>query len=61
MMTTVYGIWRTEVAVEYMRKLLAVELGAGGNVQMPNWELDQLEEIHYAVKMVTQAIKNRSE
>jgi hypothetical protein len=59
-MSTAYGIRKTEGAVQYLRKLLAVEFGAVDDVQMPDWELDLLEEMHYAVKLVAQAIKNKS-
>jgi hypothetical protein len=61
-MSTLNGIWRTEFAAEYLRKLLAVEFGTVEDVEiMPDCPLDFLEELHYSVKLVTQAIKNKSE
>jgi hypothetical protein len=60
-MSTSYGILKTEGTVQYLRKLLAVELGHGEDVQMPDWDLELLEEMHYNVKVVAQAIRNKSE
>ncbi len=60
-MSTAYGIQKTEGTVDYLRKLLAVEFGHGEDVQMPDWDLELLEEMHYNVKVVAQAIKNKSE
>jgi hypothetical protein len=54
-----YGIQQTEVITRYLRKL-AVELGEGEAVELPDWSVDGLEELHFAVKLVKQAIENKS-
>jgi len=58
-MLTSIGICSTEVVVDYLRKLLAVECGEGKEPQLPDWDVNFLEELYYNVKLV--AIKNKSE
>jgi hypothetical protein len=62
-MSPTNGIRDTEIVASYLRKLLAVELGDGvsGELDLLNRSLDFLEELHYVVKVVAQAIKNKSE
>ena len=62
-MSPTNGIRDTEIVASYLRKLLAVELGDGvsGELDLLNRSLDFLEELHYVVTVVAQAIKNKSE
>ncbi len=61
-MLQLYGIQQTELIAIYMQKLLAHELAeADWDLQMPNCQLDFLEELHYTIKLVIQALKNQSE
>jgi hypothetical protein len=55
-----YAIQHTESVALYMRKLLAAELGNGGTVEIPDWPLNFLEELHFTIKLVKQAIENKS-
>ena len=55
-----YGIQQTEILTDYLRNLLAVELAEGDSVELPLWPLEILEEVHFAVKVVRQAIENKS-
>jgi len=57
-MTT--GIQHTTVVALYLRQLLVAELGGGAVPAMPDWSLDFLEELHFAVKLIKQAIQNKS-
>ena len=56
---TPYGIQHTGVIACYLRKLLAFEFG-GGAVEIPDWSVNLLEELHFSVKLVKQAIENKS-
>jgi hypothetical protein len=60
-MSTSNGFESTEAVAHYLKKLLAYEFGESGEPQMPEWQLDFLEELHYCVKLVSYAIKNKSE
>ena len=44
----------------YLRQLLAAKLRGGLEPQMPDWPVEFLEEMHYAMALVTEAIKNKS-
>jgi len=59
-MALYYGIQHTEFVTHYLRKLLAVELGGGEAEELPDWPVDSLEEFHFIVKLVKQAIENKS-
>jgi hypothetical protein len=60
-MTSLYGLSKTEEVAAYVKRLFVSELQRkGGEVQMPNWDLDFLQEIHYAVKMLLIAVRNQS-
>jgi hypothetical protein len=58
-MSNLHGIRKTQVFTQYLRKLLAAEI-RGDDVEMPECALDFLEEMHFIVKLVKQAIKNKS-
>jgi hypothetical protein len=57
-MTT--GIQHTASVALYLRQLLVAELGGGVVPPMPDWSLDCLEELHFAVKVIKQAVQNKS-
>lgn len=60
-MTSLYGLSKTEEVAAYVKRLFVSELQRKGEeVQMPNWDLDFLQEIHYAVKMLLIAVRNQS-
>jgi hypothetical protein len=60
-MTSLYGLSKTEEVAAYLKKLFVSELQRKkGEVRMPNWDLNFLEEIHYAVKTLILAIRNQS-
>ena len=55
-----YGIQQTEDITRYLRKLMAVELGGGEPIKLSDLSIDFLEELHFTVKLVKQAILNKS-
>ena len=57
-MTT--GIQHTASVALYLRQLLVAELEGGVVPPMPDWSLDCLEELHFAVKVIKQAVQNKS-
>lgn len=59
-MSQIYGIRTTEMVALYLKKVLAFELGEADEPEMVG-QLDFLEELHYGVKLVAQAIRNKSE
>jgi len=60
-MSSPNGFENTEVIAHYLRVLLAFKLGEGVEPPVPEWQLEFVEELHYCVKLVTHAIKNKSE
>jgi len=60
-MSSPNGFENMEVIAHYLRVLLAFELGEGVEPPVPEWQLEFVEELHYCVKLVTRAIKNKSE
>jgi len=59
-MSSSYGISTTEAVSHYLRKLLVFKSGGGVEPQMPNVQVDFLEELHYSVNLVAKAIENKS-
>jgi len=60
-MSIPHGICGTEEVADYLQKLLISELRGGDEEpNMPDWPLEFLEEANYAVKLLLQAIKNKS-
>ena len=59
-MSTFKGIQETEDIAMYLKKLLRVELGEKEDVEMPELQLDFLEELQYAVKVIAEAMRNQS-
>jgi hypothetical protein len=54
------GIRKTELVALYLKELVAFGLGQGADPKMPEWPLEFLEELHYCVKLVIQAMRNKS-
>jgi hypothetical protein len=61
-MSVTMGVEKTVEIAAYLRTLFAAELrGNVDSIQMPvHWDLEILEECHYMVKLVVQAMENES-
>lgn len=61
-MSSLHGIRKTQLFADYLRKSLAAAFSQDGKeVEIPDCSLDFLEELDYSLKVVKEAIRNKSE
>lgn len=50
----------TDIVATYVKTLFFAKISQGPEPKIPKWSLDFVEECHYAVTLLAQAVQNQS-